>query len=172
MFAWLEPTWRIDLVDGYAGFGAANGAAPWAGRVQVDMPRYYQLVRQALLSTTSVWANTNGWSWYYYGLGGEIGSDQSPRSTGVQMKPDIFMTTYNAGAPVNGYNDILGDGTWANGLWVASENKGSNSVTWYQRSWLGELYPDASYLSYWVPYGNLPSVANTTIPVADMPETF
>ncbi len=158
--------------DGYAGFGAANGAAPWAGRVQVDMPRYYQLVRQALLSTTSVWANTNGWGWYYYGLGGEIGSDQSPRSTGVQMKPDIFMTSYTAGAPVSGYNDILGDGTWANGLWVASENKGSNSVTWYQRSWLGELYPDASYLSSWVSYGNLPSVANTTIPAASMPETF
>jgi prepilin-type N-terminal cleavage/methylation domain-containing protein len=160
--------------DGYAGFGQ-GAVSQWngngGGNIQVDLPRYYQLIRQGLLATTSIWTGTNGWSWFYYGVGGEYGSDQGPRSNGIIMYDDLFKNT-SGGSVVADFNAIYPgdgkDGSHGYGLFVASNTTGSNSVTWYQRSWLGELYPDKSYLQEWVTYGNLPSIAHSGTP----PESF
>lgn len=156
--------------DGYAGFNQA-GTSIWSGSpdggggdVNIDLPRYYQIIRQGLLKTTSIWTGTNGWSWFYYGIGGEYGSDQGPRLNGIVMMDDLFR---KSGVGVSGnFNAIYIDGNdaaYGKGLFVVSNIKGSASVTWYQRSWLGELYPDQAYLNSWVTYGNLPSIANTTL---------
>src|SRR5665213_654333 len=159
--------------DGYRGFDASGNNNNWSGNnVHVDIPRFYQMIRQGLLNTTSIWTTTNGWSFYYYGVGGEIGFDHAPM-TGVTINSAPFQTSM-AGTVLNGYDSINGDGRRGTspvvGEWVASNVKSTtgNAVTWYQRSWLGELYPDASYLSSWVSYGNLPSVANKL----GLPETF
>jgi len=154
--------------DGYAGFGQA-GTSIWSGDgggdLNIDLPRYYQLIRQGLLSTTSIWTGTNGWSWFYFGIGGEYGSDQGPRSNGISMIDDLFDQT--PGGVVGNFNAIYSgdgkDGTHGKGLFVISNTTGSHSVTWYQRSWLGEIYPDQAYLGSWVTYGNLPSVKNSTL---------
>ncbi len=175
---WFKGTGTAGMAtDGYVGFGQA-GVSVWSGNgggdLQVDLPRYYQIIRQGLLNTTSIWTGTNGWSWFYFGIGGEYGSDQSPRSSGIQMLDDLFRTSGTG--TLKNFNDLYaGDGTdggYGNGLFVVSNTNGSNSINWYQRSWLGELYPDKSYLTSWVPYGNLPSIANTTITAANKPETF
>jgi prepilin-type N-terminal cleavage/methylation domain-containing protein len=158
--------------DGYAGFNASGNNNNWNGNgVGIDIPRYYQILRQGLLNTTSIWTTTNGWSFYYYGIGGEIGFDHSPMTTGVQILSYPFQKTAT-GAVTNGYDSINGDGrngtSPVTGLWVASNVTGSSSVTWYQRSWLGELYPDDMYVTCWSQYGNLPTVK----PVKSFPETF
>jgi hypothetical protein len=159
--------------DGYSGFGASGNKNNWSGNnVHIDIPRFYQMIRQGLLNTTSIWTTTNGWSFYYFGVGGEIGFDHPPM-TGVTIFSAPFQTSM-AGNVLNGYDSINGDGkrgpSPAVGEWVASnvQSTTGNAVTWYQRSWLGELYPDASYMSSWVSYGNLPSVANKLA----LPETF
>jgi hypothetical protein len=171
---------------GYSGFGASGtqsywnsgggsgGAPAWDGQayynVNVDIPRYWQLIRQGLLSSTSIWTTTNGWSWYYYGMGGEIGFDQAPMAGGVSMNSAPFQTS-TVGEVVNGYDSINEDGRTgaspAVGLWTAAAV--TSTSKWYARPWLGEIYPDSSYNSSWVSYGNLPSCVNTT---ANIGQTF
>ncbi len=159
-------------IDGYAGFNASGNNADWnngGGNIEVDMPRFYQLIRQGLMNTTSIWVTTNGYSFYYYGLGGEIGFDHDPFNHGVSILNYPFIKSGTA--QTYGYDSINGDTKSAGaitGHWVISNvtSNASNSVTWYQRSWLGEIYPDASYNS-WVSYGNLPTIK----PAASIPVT-
>jgi prepilin-type N-terminal cleavage/methylation domain-containing protein len=172
---WFKGTGTANMTsDGYVSFGAA-GANNWynsadgaGGNLNIDLPRYYQIIRQGLLKTTSIWTGTNGWSWFYFGLGGEYGADQYPRLNGVTIMDDSFRTS-GTGVAAN-FNDLYQgdgvDGSHGNGLFVASNVTGSNSVTWYQRSWLGEIYPDRAYMGSWLTNGNLPSIANNTLTAA------
>lgn len=157
-------------IDGYTGFNASGNNQSWGGNsnINIDLPRFYQLIRQGLMQTTSIWVTTNGYSFYYYGLGGEIGFDHAPFSTGVSILDYPFIKSGSAVA--NGYDSINGDGKTANaitGLWAISNVTGNSAVTWYNRPWLGELYPDKMY-SVWSSYGNLPTIK----PVSSMPESF
>jgi hypothetical protein len=84
------------------------------------------------------------------------------------MIDDLFDTT--PGGVLTNFNAIYAgdgvDGSHGKGLFVISNITGSHGINWYQRSWLGEIYPDQAYLGSWVPYGNLPSVKNSTLSIA------
>lgn len=161
--------------DGYVGFNQSGNNDSWSGgsNIQDDIPRYYQTIRQGLLSTTSIWATTNGWSFFYYGLGDEVGFDHPPfadgsgssgvANGGIQIRQAPFLTTTAGENTVQTYDNINNDS--ASSLaeeWVAADTANSTSTSnWYQRSWLGEIYPDALYTTCWSVYGNLPSEATT-----------
>ncbi len=151
--------------DGYTGYGAAGDIIGWEGAASsggaapgdanfVDLPRFYQMVRQGLLNTTAIWTTMNGYSYYYYGFGGEFGADQMPFSSGITMNTTPYNTTSQTAlstvAEIINYNSTLTN------MRVISNTKD----TWYEKSWLGELYPDSMY-SVWSTNGNLP-VANAT----------
>ena len=154
---------QLDTVtdsNGYKGFGQAGAVAGWGpDQDNADMPRYFQTLRNAMLNTTAIWANINGWGEYYFGLGGEYGGNQAPFQHGVSMIQSQFQTTTSATA--SSYDEILTSGQGWN---PSASNKGARvpidtNGNWYAKYWLGELYPDSLY-DTWAVSGNLPTVAN------------
>ncbi len=134
----------------YTGFTkTANG---WgADHLEIDIPRFFQVYRQGLLNTQAVWTAMNGWSYYYYGLGGEFGSDQQPLPNGIPfLKVPWSATGETASVDVD---EILPDGPadLDNSRIIARTDN-----SWYSRYWIGELYPDDQFVSGWQAGGNLP----------------
>ncbi len=156
--------------DGYTGFGAAGDFIGWEGAASsggtppadsnfIDAPRFYQMIRQGLLNCTAIWTTMNGYSYYYYGFGGEFGADQQPFQGGVTLNQTPYLTTsttnLTGAAEIIPYNDPVSY------MRVIS----NTNDTWYEKSWLGELYPDSMY-STWSSTGNLPvagaNISNST----------
>lgn len=160
--------------DGYSGFGAAGDIVGWEGATssgtnqptqgmanELDLPRYYETIRNGILNTSAVWGVINGWTCYYYGMGGEFGADQQPFNNGVSIWSDPYLTT-NGTATTSSAQEILGAGMgWGGSATYQQMRVVSNTNdTWYERSWLGELYPDSQY-STWTSTGNLPVAVGT-----------
>ena len=127
---------ELSLGDGWTG----------ANAVEVDVNRFFQLVRGSLLKTQSIWTTMTGFSYYYFGFGDEIGYDDAngfPNSIPVSTKPF-------SGSSGSGYEQSIIDG----GVKIVRENTNNG---WWSKAWLGDLYPDDKYATYWAPYGNLPT---------------
>ena len=142
--------------DGYHGFDAAGDIAGWGQDSNyVDVPRLYQMIRTGLLNTTSIWTTMNGWSYYYYGFGGEMGSDQPPYNQGITMIQSPWSQT-NTGGTLTRVAEMINYQAPISFIRVASD------ITdhWYAKTWLGELYPD-EFWPEWSAYGNLPTWDNT-----------
>lgn len=138
-------------VDGYSGFDAGGNVnvAGWGGDKNfVDIPRFYQMIRTGFLKVTGIWSTMNGWSYYYYGMGGEMGSDQQPFNTGVQVNETPWQTTQTS--TVGGVCEMI-SGT---GPVSFLRDISNTNDTWYAKPWLGELYPDSAYAT-WATSGNL-----------------
>jgi len=61
-----------------------------ASKLNIDVPRFFQIYRRGLLFTNGVLTPISGWSFYYLGIGGEIGGDASndmPKGLEVREKP-------------------------------------------------------------------------------------
>ncbi|HLQ36852.1 MAG TPA: hypothetical protein VK348_03560, partial [Planctomycetota bacterium] len=136
----------------YVGLNAANLFAGWRGVMNVDVPRFFQMVRKALVKSNCVYTTLTGFSYYYVGNGNDIGYDSAngyPSSIPVELTP--------FGAPgTRGYVDNI---TGARSL-VRAPGAGY----WVGLPWLGELYPDSQYTNLWMrpdangkPQGNLPA---------------
>ena len=171
--------------DGYSGYSIPNladmagwegktsggGAAPSGGQgSEVDMPRYYETIRNGLLNTTGLWGVINGWTCYYYGMGGEFGADQSPFNNGVSINNILYSTANTPAANVaaSSAQEILGGGGFMGGWGGGAANTymrviASTNNNWYERSWLGEIYPD-SMNATWAALGSVAGSGN--LPVA------
>jgi hypothetical protein len=156
--------------NGYAGFGQTTTAnstglingdgwyefntSGYLPAVDVDLPRFYWLYRNALLNTCSIWTTMCGWSYYYFGMGGEMGMDFDPCSSKLPFKNNQPWSNTTTGLtspyPVNqffgGARDL-----------IASADK-----TWFSMNWLGELYQDKDYPT-WHSTGNLPIVTGGSV---------
>ena len=134
----------------------------WAAgtdQIEVDMHRVYQVLRTVMKSTRSVFTTMTGYSFYYVGLGNEIGYDSAngfAQSIPVSSKPfDGSNSTTNeqsilqAGCPAG----------VANGCGVKYIRSNDSGTYWWGLNWLGELYPDSAYSgpSGWATVGNLPT---------------
>ncbi|OQA89741.1 MAG: hypothetical protein BWY26_01638 [Elusimicrobia bacterium ADurb.Bin231] len=142
-----------DINEGdYKGFTEASNGWGDDG-VDIDIPRFYQMIRQGLMNTQAVWSAMNGFSFYYYGIGGEFGSDMEPLPYGIPFRKMPWSATgetsflyvdeilpYCNGSPNVTYNKVV----------ARTDN------SWYAKYWLGELYPDYDY-SVWKSTGNLPT---------------
>jgi len=123
-----------------------------SGFIEMDVPRAYQVLRSAVTGTSAVYTTMTGFSYYYIGLGGEIGYDADngfPNSIPVSSRP------------FNGANGTLFEQSITNasggGVKYVRENT-TGSDYWWAMSWLGELYPDSAWAA-WSGTGNLPTGA-------------
>jgi Tfp pilus assembly protein PilV len=142
----------------------------WMGRIDADVPRLFRLVREGLQRSESLFTTLTGFSYYYIGLGDEIGYDAAngyPNSIPVSGQP--------FGVAGSGYEQsiISGGGSYGSGVKYVRSNAGG--TYWWERSWLGDLCPDDAYAANWkVPAaedsatipgarkGNLPSGGGST----------
>jgi hypothetical protein len=122
----------------------------WASSMSCDVPRYFELLRKALVRGCCVYTSLTGWSYYYMGIGNDIGYDSAngyPNSIPSNMGPH--------GTTGNGFINTI---TTAR-RYVRRGGAGY----WWGMPWLGELYPDAS-ASMWLDTatGTTPAVGNLT----------
>jgi len=144
--------------DGWHGKGGTTGEM-----LEIDVPRFYALLRTALTGANCVFSNVTGFSFFYMGLGNEIGYDSVhgfPTSIPVSVKP--FTGAESGTRNENSITaDAIGSGgnTVNGGVKYVRENV---SPYWWSMSWLGELYPDMDnsgsvniYSTQWAISGNL-----------------
>ncbi len=134
----------------WPGFSAGRLRDRWRGRIEADYPRYAQLLRTALSKTNSLYTTLTGFSYYYMGLGNEIGYDSAngyPSSIPVHTRP--------YGGNGTGYVDnIAGGGNSSLRYQKIIREGGGGSNYWWGMYWLGELYPDSA-AGDWMSMGNL-----------------
>lgn len=150
----------------YPGFDKAQGKL-WANRINVDLPRYFQILREGIMKSGAIFMNASGpIAFNYVGLGGEIGWGLD-QSFGNSIK--INLAAWRPGAlNTTGFVDELTDTVDHNtntddddalDLKSLDEERlrliARDNDSWYGRYWLGELYPD-SVASVWFSSGNLP----------------
>ncbi|MCA8951572.1 MAG: hypothetical protein KDE27_18845 [Planctomycetes bacterium] len=101
----------------------------WNGAMSCDVPRYMQMLRTGLTSSKAVYTTLTGYSYYYLGIGNDIGYDSAngyPNSIPSNMIPH--------GSSGNGYiNTITGARRWV---------RTGGTDWWWGMPWLGEIYPD------------------------------
>lgn len=127
--------------DEWGGFDrTADG---WAvDKVDIDVPRYFAWYRDALIGADTIFTTMNGFSFFYVGIGGELGSDEP--------------NGYPDGLPLNDlpYGGSGKKTTFVSEIHHATRLPASRSGRWYARYWLGELFPDSEYET-WRKHGNL-----------------
>lgn len=114
-----------------------NGAAPG---LTCDVPRFFQLLREGLVKSRCIYSSITGWSYYYLGVGNDIGYDSAngyPNSIPSNLAPH--------GSP--GSSGFINTITGAR-KYVRAAGGGSNY--WWGIPWLGELVPDSHVASQWL----------------------
>ena len=121
-----------------------------SGQLEIDVPRIYQILRSAVVRTSAVYTTMTGFSYYYVGIGGEIGYDADngfPNSIPVSTRP------------FTGVNGTLNEQSITNagggGVKYIRENSPGGDY-WWGMTWLGELWPDSAW-NVWNATGNLPT---------------
>ncbi|MBN2490258.1 MAG: hypothetical protein JXQ29_05360 [Planctomycetes bacterium] len=134
------------------GFTSGRLRDGWLGRLEIDVPRFLQTVRTALTRAEALYTTLTGFSYYYLGIGNEIGYDASngfPSSIPVHGRPYGTSGTVRVDSISGG-----GDAAYRN---VKLIREAGTTSYWWGAHWLGELYPDAAYATHWRTTGNLPA---------------
>jgi len=125
----------------------------WNSTMWCDVPRYFELLRNGVVESASVYTSLTGFSYYYLGIGNDIGYDSA---NGYPNSIPSDMTPY--GGSGSGYvNNITGQRKCI--LMLSS----AFAVNWWAGfPWLGELYPDSQASTFFddgdgAPRGNLPA---------------
>lgn len=119
-------------------FGCINGTYlrnRWGGSMWCDVPRYFQLLRGALVESACVYTSLTGFSYYYLGIGNDIGYDSAngyPNSIPSDMTPH--------GGTGNGYIQTI---TGQRKCIMVDDSTFPSGRYWVGFPWLGELYPDS-----------------------------
>lgn len=154
-YNWFHDSLNNNSENAAADFATINGTYlrnRWNGALWCDVPRYMQLLREGLVASSCVYTTLTGWSYYYMGIGNDIGYDSAngyPNSIPTDLTPH-----YGSGP---GYvNTITGSRK------CVLSYMSSYSDWWCGFPWLGELYPDelaTTYLdtSSGAARGNLPA---------------
>ncbi len=120
-----------------------------SGMLELDVSRIYQVLRSAVVRSHAVYTTMTGFSYYYVGIGNEIGYDSAngfANSIPVSSKPfDGTSGTRNEQSITDAQSG---------GVKYIRENSSGNY--WWSLSWLGELTPDSQW-STWTANGNLPT---------------
>lgn len=134
-----------NAVGDFAGLDATRLANGWMGNIRADIPRFFELLRTGLVNCSAVYTTLTGFSYYYVGLGNEIGSDAAngyPSSIPTSMEP------WGWGPGSWSYMNSI---TWFRSL---PRSWWGTTPCWNGQPWLGELYPDA-VAAAWLASGNL-----------------
>lgn len=143
------------------GTGDNDGWNSRSGYLEVDVPRIYQMLRTAVVRSHAVYTTMTGFSYYYVGLGGEIGYDASngfANSIPLSAKPFTGGNgTRNEQSITNARINNVDGGV----KYIRQNTIGNGAAFWWSMSWLGELAPDSMW-DTWKDTGNLPSGNGTS----------
>lgn len=137
-------------------FASINGTYlrnRWGSSMWCDVPRYFELLRNGLVESGSVYTSLTGFSYYYMGIGNDIGYDSAngyPNSIPSDLTP-------HAGTGSGYINTITGQRKC-----VMSAVSAFGWNWWTGFPWMGELYPDSLAATFYdstsgAPRGNLPA---------------
>jgi hypothetical protein len=154
------PAWSgYSYTVGGQNYGVKNDAsasndgwrAAGTGYVEIDMNRAYQILRTIVARPRTVFTTMTGYSYYYCGIGGEIGYDSA---NGFAASIPLDAKPFTGVSAATHEDSILPSVT--SGVKYVSENVAGG---WWGLHWLGELYPDSAYtgVSGWAATGNLPT---------------
>ncbi|OGS38710.1 MAG: hypothetical protein A2551_04135 [Elusimicrobia bacterium RIFOXYD2_FULL_34_30] len=132
-------------------------------KIDIDIPRFYQIYRQGLLNTQAIWSAMTGSAFYYYGLGGEFGSNRTPLPLGLPFLKQPWNNIDNQDTYMVYVNEIFPDRNSANiypEIPVLENQRiaAKRDNSWHAKYWLGELYPDTENVAStntWQTTGNL-----------------
>jgi prepilin-type N-terminal cleavage/methylation domain-containing protein len=130
--------------------GGSAGDDGWdsrSGTIELDVSRIFQVLRSAVTRTHAVYTTMTGYSYYYVGIGGEIGYDLAngfPNSIPVSSLPFTGVS-----------GSLFEQSIIDNGVKVVRESAPAANY-WWSMAWLGELAPDSAWNS-WIATGNLPA---------------
>lgn len=136
---------------------------PWtspAGYLDLDINRIYQIFRSALIRSNAIYTSMTGFSYYYIGIGNEIGYDNANAfkySVPVNKKPYTGSSSGDVKEQTI-IGDINGVACNTYGVDCGTKYIKENAAGgWWGLPWLGELYPDSQYMSgsKWASTGNL-----------------
>jgi type II secretory pathway pseudopilin PulG len=136
---------------------------------EIDVHRAYQILRSGISQSMALWTTMTGFSYYYLGIGNEIGYDAANNFTNsipVSTMPFTGVTgTRNEQNIIPANCDAPGCGV----KYVRAQNG-----SWWSLPWLGELYPDSQYAagSNWKQNGNLIAGTGATRYIRDVRENY
>jgi len=149
---------------------ATTAADGWSNmRYRWDVPRYLELLRTALQGTDSLWTTLTGFSYFYMGIGNEIGYDAANGST-FSVGVPVSRKPYNGSSGARTEQMMVTGSDPADASTIGIGTKyiirgTSASMDWWGMPWIGELYPDrdpggAAATNSWTKWktsGNLPT---------------
>lgn len=155
-YNWYHDSLNNSLEPAATDFASINGTYlrnRWNSSMWCDVPRYFELLRNGLVESGSVYTSLTGFSYYYMGIGGDIGYDSAngyPNSIPSDLTP-------HAGSGSGYLNTITGQRKC-----VLSAVGAFGWNWWCGFPWLGELFPDAHAATFYdttsgAPRGNLPA---------------
>jgi len=115
---------------------------------EIDVARLFQILRRGLVECGAIWTTLTGFSYYYLGIGGEIGYDSAngfPSSIPVNTRP---FTGVAAGSR---FEDSITTAMTGGVKYIREVTAGNY---WWGAHWIGELFPDTAY-AQWMAKGNL-----------------
>lgn len=140
--------WFTSSLSGYNGFTGSSG---WGGIFDSDIPRYFQIFRDGILRSSSIFNSVTGFSFYYVGFGQEMGGDSANPYINNLLDNPISSLPWGGSSGTAKVDEIIpDDGAYYSYSRLIKDRFGS----WYSRIWLGELYPDSEYKN-WKTNGNL-----------------
>ncbi len=141
----------VDAAKDHPGLDSNRLRNLWRGYTSFDAPRMLELYRKGLVTSQGVYTTLTGFSYYYMGMGGEIGYDAA---NGYPYSIPVDLTPYGVLGSAGFINTITQTRTY-----VRSNEGGSDY--WWSIPWLGEIYPDSEH-ARWIALGNLPAGANSS----------
>ena len=103
----------------------------WNNALSCDVPRYMELYRRGLTDSACLFTTLTGYSYYYLGVGNEIGYDAA---NGYANSIPVNKVPF--GGAGTGYMDTIRN----HRRLVRTAGSGTY---WWGMPWLGELYPDS-----------------------------
>ena len=150
-----------DDIDGWHGAGGTSG-----DMMEIDVPRFFSFFKTAITGANCVYTTITGWSYYYMGLGNEIGYDSA---NGFANSIPVSKKPFDGSSGSRNEQSITTDQT--GGVKYIREKM---TQYWWGLPWLGELYPDKDnggtganvYVNQWAVNGNLNTPTGTGEPQA------
>ncbi|MCK6479732.1 MAG: hypothetical protein L6R43_06175 [Planctomycetes bacterium] len=152
------PGFEVNRIRNVAG----DTSEGWMSRYEFDVPRMFKTLRESLANANMLWTTLTGFSYYYLGIGNEIGYDSA---NGYNNSIPVNGMPFGTSSATTGYEQsITSGGTWGGGVRVLRSvnsarwlREGANLRSyWWGANWIGEQYPDDTF-GTWFQFGNLPS---------------
>ncbi|MDO8349108.1 MAG: hypothetical protein Q7T30_02650, partial [Planctomycetota bacterium] len=119
----------------YLSMASGNLRNRWQSAMSCDVPRYMELLRKGLTKSACVYTTLTGFSYYYLGIGNDIGYDSA---NGYASSIPSHLVAHGTNA--TGFIDtITGSRRFVRAV---------GSGYWWGIPWLGELYPDSDQAAW------------------------